>query len=203
MNKRQILASLSNIANELDTMGLFSEASVLTNVMERVAIGPSNTGFSEMHNEFISYRNKAKNIYDKFLDKYNSDKTKLEFVKGDPTKTHAQLMIKEIREYLESLLGETATANQYSLENWNKLKKLQQEVSGYLNDMNRKLLSNPPKRKNLKSLEFTPTVGSPQDRADYNFSTFLSKAKDVASPSEDYEDLSIESPWSPGNWSGN
>ncbi len=37
MNKRQILASLSNIAHELDNSGLISEADTLTNVMKRIA----------------------------------------------------------------------------------------------------------------------------------------------------------------------
>ena len=37
MNKRQILASLHNIANSLDNSGLYKEASSLTNVMKRVA----------------------------------------------------------------------------------------------------------------------------------------------------------------------
>ena len=37
MNKKQILASLANIANSLDNSGLYKEASSLTNVMKRVA----------------------------------------------------------------------------------------------------------------------------------------------------------------------
>jgi hypothetical protein len=37
MNKRQIIASLNNIANELDNSGLYKEANVLTNVMKRIA----------------------------------------------------------------------------------------------------------------------------------------------------------------------
>ena len=37
MNKRIILSSLSNIANDLDNNGLFKEANILTNVMNRIA----------------------------------------------------------------------------------------------------------------------------------------------------------------------
>ena len=37
MNKRQIIASLNKIANELDFSGLHKEASSLTNVMKRIA----------------------------------------------------------------------------------------------------------------------------------------------------------------------
>ena len=37
MNKRQILASLNNIANVLDNSGLYKEANTITNVMKKVA----------------------------------------------------------------------------------------------------------------------------------------------------------------------
>ena len=37
MNKKQILASLNNIANNLDKNGLYEEANTLTNIMTRVA----------------------------------------------------------------------------------------------------------------------------------------------------------------------
>jgi len=37
MNKRQIIASLNKIANQLDNSGLYKEASSLTNVMKRLA----------------------------------------------------------------------------------------------------------------------------------------------------------------------
>ena len=37
MNKRQILASLNNIANSLDNSGLYKEANALSSVMKRVA----------------------------------------------------------------------------------------------------------------------------------------------------------------------
>ena len=37
MNKRQIIASLNNIANTLDNSGLFKEATSITNVMKRLA----------------------------------------------------------------------------------------------------------------------------------------------------------------------
>jgi len=37
MNKRQILASLNNISNQLDNNGLYKEATALTNVMKKLA----------------------------------------------------------------------------------------------------------------------------------------------------------------------
>jgi len=42
MNKRQIVASLNNIANELDNNGLYQESSVITNVMNKLAQAPSD-----------------------------------------------------------------------------------------------------------------------------------------------------------------
>jgi hypothetical protein len=43
MNKRIILSSLSNIANDLDNNGLFKEANILTNVMKKLAASVYNT----------------------------------------------------------------------------------------------------------------------------------------------------------------
>jgi methyl-accepting chemotaxis protein len=40
MNKKQIVASLNKIANELDYNGLFSESSTVTKVMSRLAFSP-------------------------------------------------------------------------------------------------------------------------------------------------------------------
>ena len=37
MNKRQIIASLNKVANELDSSGMFEEANEITNVMHKVA----------------------------------------------------------------------------------------------------------------------------------------------------------------------
>ena len=43
MNKRQIIASLNNIANRLDDSRLYSEASSITNVMKRLAVSTYGT----------------------------------------------------------------------------------------------------------------------------------------------------------------
>jgi hypothetical protein len=37
MDKKEILASLQNVANDLDETGLFSEANTITNVMQKLA----------------------------------------------------------------------------------------------------------------------------------------------------------------------
>ena len=49
MNKRQIIASLNNIANSLDNKGLYREANTITNIMKRLAQedSPNPNGTSE------------------------------------------------------------------------------------------------------------------------------------------------------------
>ena len=42
MNKRQVISSLNNIAEELDNNGLYVEASTITNVMKKVAQTATN-----------------------------------------------------------------------------------------------------------------------------------------------------------------
>ena len=50
MNKRQVIASLNKIANELDTNGLFAEATSLTKIMQKLALDRfrGNENFNEM-----------------------------------------------------------------------------------------------------------------------------------------------------------
>lgn len=61
MNKRQIVASLNNIANELDNNGLYQESSVITNVMNKIAQAPSDfQGDFEIKNEIDE--NKGRNV---------------------------------------------------------------------------------------------------------------------------------------------
>ena len=43
MNKKQIIASLNNIANTLDNNRLYPEANILTNVMKKLAASVYNT----------------------------------------------------------------------------------------------------------------------------------------------------------------
>jgi hypothetical protein len=61
MNKRQIIASLSNIANQLDITGLYRESSAITNVMNKIAQAPSDfKGDFESKNE--KDENKGRNV---------------------------------------------------------------------------------------------------------------------------------------------
>ena len=45
MNKRQVISSLSEIANELDNLGIYKQANIVTNVMMRVAQQEGLQGF--------------------------------------------------------------------------------------------------------------------------------------------------------------
>lgn len=51
MNKRQIIASLNNIANTLDNSGLYKEANSITNIMKRLAAFKS-VDFSDLEDRF-------------------------------------------------------------------------------------------------------------------------------------------------------
>ena len=42
MNKRQVISSLNNIAEELDNQGLYVEAKQISNVMKKIAQVPNN-----------------------------------------------------------------------------------------------------------------------------------------------------------------
>ena len=61
MNKRTIVASLKNIANELDNSGLYKEANEITNVMVRLSeqLGYANMSELEQRNQIENWISKA------------------------------------------------------------------------------------------------------------------------------------------------
>ena len=71
--KRQIIAKINNIANELDRNGLYAEAATLTNVMKKLAFDPTSPEHSEIfgpHNDdpeegkiIVSYTEDPDNSY--------------------------------------------------------------------------------------------------------------------------------------------
>lgn len=86
MNKRQIIASLSEIADTLDNSGHYKEASSITNVMKRFAQGIE---FSD--EERIELDKRRKEEYEKFLaddaarkerEKIGTEYKNLDFLKG-------------------------------------------------------------------------------------------------------------------------
>ena len=52
MNKKQILQQLHETANQLEKKGLYAEASVLTNVMTRVAQQAGQSNLNTLYNNF-------------------------------------------------------------------------------------------------------------------------------------------------------
>lgn len=99
MNKKQIVASLNNIANELDNSGLYAEASTVTKVMSRLASdmddyakayfekypnaprgsyrnNPDFTSFTEDPDGFMTDRFNPKtsdNLFEKYRDNNQND----------------------------------------------------------------------------------------------------------------------------------
>ena len=68
MNKRQIIASLNNIANTLDNVGLYQESSAITNVMKKLAqedetsqkLSPFDLGNADISNIMDDDLNKSR-----------------------------------------------------------------------------------------------------------------------------------------------
>lgn len=86
MNKKIIVASLSEIANELDNFGNYKEANTVTKVMSRIAQGIE---FSD--EERIEFDKRKKEEYEKFLtdeaarkerEKIGTEYKNLDFLKG-------------------------------------------------------------------------------------------------------------------------
>ena len=86
MNKKIIVASLSEIANELDNLGNYKEANTVTTVMSRIAQGIE---FSD--EERIEFDKRKKEEYEKFLadeaarkerEKIGPEYKNLDFLKG-------------------------------------------------------------------------------------------------------------------------
>jgi hypothetical protein len=71
MNKRQIIASLNKIANELDFTGLYSEANTLTKIMTRLA-----QGYDSGYDDFFSDPEETRNFANEPLEpKYGTNIT--------------------------------------------------------------------------------------------------------------------------------
>jgi hypothetical protein len=62
MNKRQIIASLSNIANNLDNTGLYRDANRVTQIMVKMSNGMDHT-----YEEMVEDDKRRKEEYEKFL----------------------------------------------------------------------------------------------------------------------------------------
>jgi ABC-type xylose transport system substrate-binding protein len=74
MNKRQIIASLNNIANTLDNSGLFKEATSITKVMIKLAEEESNNNEPEperkshLQRMIEQYERRVKRIFEEIHD---------------------------------------------------------------------------------------------------------------------------------------
>ena len=99
MNKRQVIASLNKIANELDTNGLYSEATSLTKIMKKLALDRfrDNENFDEMFgdmddednesfnpNQFMTMVNALTEIFMPYGDEDNIVEKRMEDYNVDP-----------------------------------------------------------------------------------------------------------------------
>ena len=94
MNKRQIIASLNKIANELDSTGLYTEANTITNIMKRLALF-ENVDFSDLEERF---KQEAAAPLPVQLDKLIEEEGLLDLESG----YSEVIVLQKVIEYLES-----------------------------------------------------------------------------------------------------
>jgi hypothetical protein len=77
MNKRQIIASLNNIANELDGTGLYKEANEITDVMVRLSqqLGYANMSELEQKNQIENWLSRASQLSSSQASQFNNQGT--------------------------------------------------------------------------------------------------------------------------------
>jgi len=123
MNKRQIIASLNNIANELDFSGLYKEASSLTNVMKRLAQedSPNPTGTSEDFDNVSNILKKLKNTLNGDVEIYSPRMTPPQYAIPEMQRKLNSVLDDHIREYSKYISDDSKP---YYLEEAQKLKEL-------------------------------------------------------------------------------
>jgi len=78
MNKKQILASLNNIANSLDNLSLFEEANNITSIMTKIA----SDGWDDFKNIDVNVPEEIPTIKIPTKDNLSLDKLKQEYIAG-------------------------------------------------------------------------------------------------------------------------
>jgi hypothetical protein len=78
MTKRQILASLNNIANLLDNLSLFQEANSITSIMTKIA----SDGWDDLKNINVNFPEETPTIKIPTKDNLSLDKLKQEYIAG-------------------------------------------------------------------------------------------------------------------------
>ena len=173
MNKRQIIASLNNIANELDFSGLYKEASSLTNVMiklsqtvdiqkeiEKLKINSTDsTGLltkvqnstdidelNNLKNQLLSNPTLEKSTMYNIISDIESKIFELEF---DAVSKYDQMLSNP---YLESNMAKFQAVGQ-QIENSPEFKKLnektKQKIRSYYNNLSSKLKTRVQERGNI------------------------------------------------------
>ena len=106
MNKRQVISSLNNIAEELDNQGLYVEAKQITNVMKKIAQVPNNDDLYrktlELQHEF--YAKVPKETVYEFTSQTRSDEPGFLFIYNSKTpKAPPQKMsLDQVRQFMNN-----------------------------------------------------------------------------------------------------
>jgi hypothetical protein len=115
MNKKQILASLNNIANSLDNSGFFKEANALSSVMTKVAQQPQQSGQMQQQpnsqkmniiNESSRVREEINHYREKFMSLFYEIRRKID--SGLPMEEkngvlNASIMLNQMIAYMQPL----------------------------------------------------------------------------------------------------
>jgi hypothetical protein len=102
MNKRQIIASLNKIANQLDSAAFFNEANTVTKVMTKLAQAPS-----DFMGDFTSKPNIGKNIVNQLSEMIMSklkgnEEARQHFSGGELQSFVLEILDKSIEDYQEA-----------------------------------------------------------------------------------------------------
>jgi hypothetical protein len=127
MNKRQILASLHNIANTLDNSGFFKEANALSSVMTKVAqqvpqtqqaYGQQNPQPNSQRMNIINESNRLGNELGQYREKFMSlfEETKRKIDSGIPMQEkngvlNASIMMNQMIAYMQPLANKEKNIN--------------------------------------------------------------------------------------------
>jgi len=123
MNKRQIIASLNDIANELDNTGLYKEANTLTNVMKKIAEedSPNPNATSEDLDQVSYILEQLKNQLNGDVEAFSPRMTPPPYAIPEMQRKLNNVLNSKIKEYAKSVSDDSKP---YFLEEAQKLKEL-------------------------------------------------------------------------------
>lgn len=116
MNKRQIIASLNKIANELDSASLFVEANTVTKVMTKLAQAPSDFegDFTSKYDSKEVGRNIVKSLSELIMNKLQGNEEARQYFSGGNLQSFVlDILDKSIEDYKEAMQQMELMLEQY------------------------------------------------------------------------------------------